>query len=332
MRGSTFLTIGFMSVMMPNLFAAGELSLEMTPKLTLTGPEGSYQIQRAQIVGSATNWIVVTNIYLTNASFVLYHDAAIGTGQQFYRAVQQTPDQINPYPQRLVWVPPGTFTMGSPTTEAGREFDEQPQTQVTLTRGFFIQKFEMTQIEYEALMGANPSEFVALYAPVENVNWSEAVAFCQELTSQDRAAGRLPVGYAYRLPTEAEWEYACRAGTTTRFSYGNDPGLSHLGDYAWFSENSSGRTHPVGQKRANPWGLYDMHGNVWEWCLDWYAISLPGGSVSDPKGPSSGLFRILRGGCWTLLSQYSRSAERYSVSPGEKENCFGFRVVLAPSP
>ena len=163
--------------------------------------------------------------------------------------------------------------MGSPNDEVDRKLDEGPQTEVTLTQDFWLGKTEVTQLQWEAIMENNPSSFKGENHPVETVTWYVVMEFCRKLTERERAAGRLDEGHEYTLPTEAQWEYACRAGTTTRFSFGDDPEYSQLGDYGWFSENpltgSSGnslnRTHDVGGKLANPWGLYDMHGNVWEW-------------------------------------------------------------------
>jgi formylglycine-generating enzyme required for sulfatase activity len=139
----------------------------------------------------------------------------------------------------------------------------------------------------------------------------------------------LPAGWGYRLPTEAEWEYACRAGTATRFSYGDDPGYALLGDYAWWQGNSGNQTHAVGTRRPNPWGLYDMHGNVWEWCLDWYG-GYPGGTVSDPVGAAGGSYRVRRGGGWVNDPRYCRSADRYRLGPGYRRNYLGFRAALVP--
>jgi formylglycine-generating enzyme required for sulfatase activity len=158
---------------------------------------------------------------------------------------------------------------------------------------------------------------------VEQVSWNDAVEFCRKLTDRERAAGRLPEGYVYTLPTEAQWEYACRAGTTG--AYAGD-----LGAMGWYKDNSGSTTHPVGQKRANAWGLYDMHGNVWEWCLDWKG-DYPSGNVTDPTGPSSGSHRIVRGGSWINAALYARSANRLWFSPGFRRNFLGFRVALAPS-
>jgi formylglycine-generating enzyme required for sulfatase activity len=181
-------------------------------------------------------------------------------------------------------------------------------------------------------MGTNPSHFLGdENLPVDHVSREAALGYCTALTQQERAAGRIPANSTYRLPTEAEWEYACRADTTTRFSYGDDPDYSQLGDYAWFDANSDRKTHPVGQKLPNPWGLYDMHGNVWEWCLDWWDWSLTGGLALNPVGPDWGLDWVIRGGDWSLGPDYSRSASRYgSSNPVNSGPGIGFRVVLDP--
>ncbi|MCL5099078.1 MAG: formylglycine-generating enzyme family protein, partial [Candidatus Omnitrophica bacterium] len=152
---------------------------------------------------------------------------------------------------------------------------------------------------------------------------------CTKLTDQERTAGRLPAGYVYRLPTEAEWEYATRAGTTTRFYYGDDPGYASLSLYAWYSEDSGSATHPVGTKLPNAWGLFDMHGNVWEWCSDWYSEYYSPSSVTDPKGPATGTLRVVRGG--GALADFGsgcRSAVRDGTSPSSQLSDLGFRVVL----
>jgi formylglycine-generating enzyme required for sulfatase activity len=254
-------------------------------------------------------------------------------------------------PENMVWIPAGTFMMGSPETEQDRNENEGPQTQVTLTQGFFMGKYEVTQGEYLAVMGENPSWFngdrtadggddygTNLDRPVEQVSWDNAVAYCGALTEQERVANRIPIGYAFRLPTEAEWEYCCRAGTTTRFSYGDDPDFTQLGEYAWYSDNSGDMTHSVGQKLPNQWGLFDMHGNVWEWCQDWSAESLPGGIVLDPQGPDTGpgpnSTRVMRGGdwgWWKVDAKYCRSAHRNRHLPEFGGSNIGFRVVLAPA-
>jgi formylglycine-generating enzyme required for sulfatase activity len=230
----------------------------------------------------------------------------------------------------FVWIPPGTFTMGSPASEQDRDGDEGPQTVVTLTHGFFMGQHEVTQGEYQAVMGSNPSYFTGdATRPVDQASWNDATDYCAKLTAAERAAGRLPAGWAYRLPTEGEWEYACRAGTTTRLSYGDDPGYSQLNNYAWWGSNSGSTTHAVGLKQPNPWGLYDMAGNVWEWCSDWYG-SYPGGSVTDPRGATSGSYRVFRGGSWVFDGLRCRSAFRDSSTPDFRFIDIGFRAVLAP--
>ena len=236
----------------------------------------------------------------------------------------------NPDPQHLVWIKPGTFTMGSPTDEVDRLDTEGPQTQVTISQGFWMSKYETTQEEFLAVMGTNPSCCSKGDAnPVERFWWNEATNYCGRLTVRERAAGRLPTGYAYRLPTEAEWEYACRAGTTTRFNFGDDLSYTQLSDYAWYSSNSGGTSQPVGLKQPNAWGLYDMHGNVWEWCLDWYG-TYPGGSVTDPRGLTTGLDRVFRGGSRNCDAGLCRSAIRSSYLPNIRFDDVGFRPVLAP--
>ncbi|HXP61012.1 MAG TPA: formylglycine-generating enzyme family protein, partial [Dongiaceae bacterium] len=198
----------------------------------------------------------------------------------------------------LATIEPGTFLMGSPGSEADRSDDEGPQTRVTISKSFSMGKYEVTQRQYETVMRTNPSSFKGEASlPVENVSWVEATNFCARLTEKERQAGRLPAGYVYRLPTEAEWEYACRARTTSRFSYGDDTQYDKLGRYAWCFRNGGGQTHPVGTKSPNRWGLYDMHGNVWEWCMDWYG-GYPGGSVTDPTGADHGL--VPRAPGWQL--------------------------------
>ena len=191
-------------------------------------------------------------------------------------------------------------------------------------------KHEVTQGEYLDVMGSNPSYFKGdTNRPVEQVSWVDATNFCARLTARERAAGRLGASDVYRLPTEAEWEYGARAGSTTRFSYGDDPGYVKLGDYAWFSGNSGSTTHPVGLKLPNAWGLHDMSGNVWEWCLDWYG-SYPGGSLTDPRGPDTGSNRVDRGGGWGGGGRGCRSAYRNGDTPDSRNGDLGFRVVLAP--
>ena len=174
-------------------------------------------------------------------------------------------------------------------------------------------------------MGSNPSQFKGSDRPVEHVSYDDALEFCRKLTARERAAGRLPSGYEYTLPTEAQWEYACCAGTSGDYA-------GSLDSMGWYDGNSGGQTHPVAQKQPNAWGLYDMHGNVWEWCRDWYAGSLPGGTVRDPVGPSSGSFRVRRGGSWSLAASICRSANRSRFGPGRRGISLGFRLALSSVP
>ena len=243
-------------------------------------------------------------------------DAGVDWGGKYSANMRFRLTADDTLPQNMVWIESGTLTMGS--------------TKVTISRGFGMSKYEVTQAQYKAVMGSSPSRFKGDNKPVEQVSWHDAVSYCAKLTGKEKAAGRLPMGYEYRLPTEAEWEYACRAGTTTLFSFGDDE--SQLGEYAWYKANSGGTTHPVGQKKSNGWGLYDMHGNVLEWCQDWSG-NYPGGSVTDPQGPTTGPQRVRRGGHWYDGARFCRSEHRDGYGPGIRGNrlSVGFRPVLAPT-
>ena len=219
---------------------------------------------------------------------------------------------------KLALIPAGKFMMGSPSGEANRS-GEEPQHEVTISKPFYMGVTEVTQAQYEAVMGTNPSNFKGATNPVETVSWNDAAEFCKKLSEK--------TGKTLRLPTEAEWEYACRAGTKTAFSFGDaDTGL---GDYAWFNGNNGNTPRPVGQKKPNPWGLYDMHGNVWEWCADWYG-DYPKGAATDPQGPASGTYRVLRGGAWFISPDFCRSAYRFINYPDIRSS-IGFRVVVSVS-
>jgi len=220
----------------------------------------------------------------------------------------------------FVWIPPGTFDMGSPATESGRDVDEGPMRRVTLTRGFWIGKHEVTQEQYERVMGRNPSEFKRGRFPVETVNWTDARTFCKAMATR--------IQKLVRLPTEAEWEYACRAGTSTPHYLGTSE--SDLAKAAWYHRNSGGQTHTVGLKVANDWGLHDMLGNVWEWCEDWYG-SYTGLTPTNPRGPASGPFHVKRGGCWTSAGKTCRAAFRHTQSHktiDSRNSLTGLRLVL----
>ena len=228
----------------------------------------------------------------------------------------------------MVWCPPGSFMMGSPTSENPRDNDET-QHKVMLTKGFWMGKYEVTQRQWESVMGDNPSRFKGADRPVEQVSWND----CQEFIRKINASGEVMVS----LPTEAQWEYACRAGTTTPFSFGsslNGDKANCDGNYP-YGTTAKGQyreaTAPVGSYSPNAWGLYDMHGNVWEWCADWYG-DYPTGSVTDPTGPASGSIRVLRGGGWFSHAHRCRSALRNRYVPGFRYGDLGFRLVCSAGP
>lgn len=223
------------------------------------------------------------------------------------------------------WVPPGRFTMGSPASEKGREANEtlhELQHEVTLSRGFFLAETECTQAQWESVMGNNPSASKGAERPVVQVQWGEVVTFCRKLTEQHRGQGLLPEGWAWRLPTEAEWEYAARAGTTGA-RYGD------LDAIAWHYGNSPEQTRPVGGKQPNDWGLRDMIGNAAEWCADAYKgyTSL---SVTDPYVPYFSPTRVFRGGGWYMDDNSCRAAYRDRLNPDVRVHNLGFRPALSP--
>jgi formylglycine-generating enzyme required for sulfatase activity len=248
--------------------------------------------------------------------------------------VAQSPTVVtNSIGMELHLIPKGAFTMGSPTEEEGAGNDEE-QHQVSISKDYYLATTEVTQGQYEMVMGTNPSYFQkrailksdSSTYPVECISWDDAMEFCSRLSaiSEEKQAGRV-----YRLPTEAEWEYALRAGSKTAFSFGESPEL--LYDYAWFDGNSDNQTHPVGEKKPNAWGLYDMHGNVWEWCADWHG-AYPKGAVTDPVGPRQGVYRVYRGGGWFDSAADCRSALRRRSHPSDRKDFFvGFRVALSSS-
>jgi formylglycine-generating enzyme required for sulfatase activity len=235
-----------------------------------------------------------------------------------------TLDLGNNVKMELVRVNAGTFQMGSPATEKGRAGNEIQHT-VTISKPYFICKYPVTQAQYEALMGVNPSEFKAPLKPVEMVNWDETHEFCSKLA--------LKTGKLLRLPTEAEWENACRAGTTTPFHFGENISTDQAnydGNFT-YGDGSKGiyrqQTTQVGTFPPNAWGIYDMHGNIWEWCGDWYG-PYTADVVTDPKGPETGKHRVMRGGSWNYRPALCRSATRYWDAPQERSSRRGFRLVL----
>jgi len=228
----------------------------------------------------------------------------------------------------MILLPAGWVTIG----DAQGSADEKPPHKVWLN-GFYIDKYEVTQEEFERLTGENPSRWKGGNNPVERVRWSDAVKYCNARSLEEGLEPCYDLetwecnfeADGYRLPTEAEWEYACRAGTTTRYSFGDKPEKLRL--YAWYKENAAGRARPVGRKLPNPWGLYDMHGNVAEWCNDFYQVDYYKESPEkNPWGPKSSDTRIIRGGSWDSNADKCRSSFRYNEDPGYADVCFGYEV------
>jgi formylglycine-generating enzyme required for sulfatase activity len=298
----------------------------------------NYTVRTVGTLPGGANWVDYALLFATNT---------VNTNLQLLVAFAP--------PSGMVWIPPGTWTfvMGSPASEADRNSDEVQHT-VTLSHGFYMGKYAVRQGQYLVVAGNNPSYFQTedyyenpispdLNRPVEEVSWSDATNYCALLTQSDRAAGRIPSSWGYRLPTEAEWEYACRAGTTTAFDFGSaiHGGMANFYDYDEYDAaigdiyvaNPSvrwlARTTTVGSYAPNAFGLYDMHGNVWEWCQDWFG-AYPAGSVTDPQGPVTGSNRVDRGGCWWDIGGDCRSAIRDFNLPADWIYTIGFRVVLAP--
>jgi formylglycine-generating enzyme required for sulfatase activity len=300
------------------------------PKLTLKGAPGNLaRVEWAgDLVGPWTTW---SNVVL-GAEGVLRMDLATESVRRFYRVASES--NLPTGPAGFVWIHPGTFLMGSPSTESYRNLNEVQHT-VTLTQGFWISDHEVTQGEFQAVMGNNPSLFTGdLNRPVERVSWYDAGFYCQKLTERERSAGRITEQQAYRLPTEAEWEYAARAGTT-------GPRYGEVNAIAWWG-GLTGPTLPVKQLLPNNWGLYDMLGNVWEWCFDSYN-DYPIGSVTDPVWnsgyPNAGatdpvnsqpFWRILRGKSYYAFVDWDlRFAYRESAAPNLIREWIGFRTVLS---
>ncbi len=275
-------------------------------------------IQSATPIGTVTAAPDRRNAGVYAAVAIAMALAAVGAGAMFLGGGSGPKvDGTHFRAEDFVWIEPGSFTMGSPPSETGRDDDETPHP-VTLTEGFWMSKYEVTQRQWNAYMGSPTSTFTGDDLPVENVTWDEVQVFLNQVNRAE--------GTGLRLPTEAEWEYACRAGSADAYAFGG--AASNLDSYAWFAGNSGGRTHPVGQKQPNRWGLYDMHGNVWEWCQDW-AGAYPR-EATDPTGPTSGDKRIGRGGSFSAATENCRAADRSASSPLGRGSDLGFRVVVSP--
>jgi formylglycine-generating enzyme required for sulfatase activity len=240
----------------------------------------------------------------------------------------------------FVWCPPGDFEMGTPDRMVGH-LENENQVRVTLSRGFWMSQTEITQKHWEAVARTTPwkddqSVEEGPEYPATHVGWQDCMEFCRKLTEQEQKAGRLPIGWEYTLPTEAQWEYACRAGTTTIYTFGNgsDHEKGRFIDYVWGGRlgdlESDPHTHPVGLKKANAWGFHDVHGNVWEWCRDFYGDRQSGGR--DPSGPAIGTTRVIRGGSWNTVEFDCRSAHRVEADPALRNNETGFRIAANRSP
>ncbi len=216
----------------------------------------------------------------------------------------------------FVLIAPGKFVMGS-EPDAG-ERDETPAHRVVITRAFYLGKYEVTQRQWTAVMGDNPSQFQGASLPVDSVSWDDTQRFLGQLAAKTKRQ--------FALPTEAQWEFACRAGTSTHWYFGENE--TALPEHAWVGANARQRTHAVGGKPANPWGVCDLYGNVWEWCADWYANPYPAAEAVDPAGPATGAARVLRGGAWGDDASLARSAYRNSMGPNQRNRGTGFRCVL----
>jgi formylglycine-generating enzyme required for sulfatase activity len=223
----------------------------------------------------------------------------------------------------MVLIPAGEFLMGSPDSDRQAQSNEKPQHRVRITKPFYMGKYKVTQDQWDALMGSNSSAFRGPKYPVNAVSWDNCQAFIKKLNDKFR-----PQGGKFHLPTEAQWEYACRAGSTTQWSFGDD--VSKLGDYAWYQGNAEEAIHPLGLKKPNAWGLYDIHGDLWEWCADtydrrYYSVS----PTDDPVGPSTAGYRVLRGGSWNVGPEYARSARRSWLGPDVGSFLHGFRLAMS---
>ena len=278
-----------------------------SPELTITDTneslhDGNYTMQATNDFGTVSSAGLTIDINTTT----LVHQAELNSSVSM----------------EMLWVEPGTFMMG----QAGIE---DPVHQVTLTKGFYLGKYEVTQDQYKAVMGTNPSDFNSSatgHHPVEDLNWTEANAFCEQLTTQERNAGRIPSDWAYVLPTESQWEYSCRSGTSTFYTWGDDINSS----FANFKDSALEKTISVGGFTGNSWGFFDMHGNVNEWTADFYA-AYSSSSKIDPKGPDTGENRVIRGGSWDSTSTNLVSANRLFAPPSTRTSSVGFRVAYCRS-
>lgn len=294
--------------------APASLSLELIAKLTLNGTIGRFYFVEWSDSPQGP-WTVWTNVGIGPQGVTLL-DLNPGSNTRFYRTISNSLTG----PPGFVWIPPGNFVMGSPITESGRA-DREVEHFVVIDHGFFMGDHEVTQGEYQVVVGRNPSGTIGTNLPVESVSWNDAVGYCERLTFQERLAGRISSQQEFRLPTESEWEYAARAGTTA-------PRYGPIDLIGWYRLNSNRRTNPVKSKAPNQWGLHDMIGNVGEWCSDWYG-DYPTVATSNPRGPSTGTSRVYRGVSYDYPELDCRAATRLFATPSGQNSNLGFRVVLA---
>ncbi|MBW1613373.1 MAG: formylglycine-generating enzyme family protein [Deltaproteobacteria bacterium] len=259
------------------------------------------------------NWIILVFAISFFASGLLHAELPYHMGVKIFK--------VNGVTFQLLYVPPGTFMMGSPSNEEGHKAEEI-QHEVAITKGFWIGRTEVTQELYQVIMGKNPSYYKGPNFPVENVSWNDSVKFIHRLNDL------LPDGH-FNLPSEAQWEYTCRAGSKGAYCFGNDG--AKLDQYAWLGDNTHGkiRLQPVATKKPNAWGIYDMHGNLWEWCVDWYG-EYPIRALSDPSGPPSGSEKVCRGGSWFSGKGGVRCADRDHAPLDYTSTSVGFRLIWTP--
>jgi hypothetical protein len=293
------------------------IAIELIPRLTIRGITNE-----TALIAFSDNlngpWISWTNIQIVGNGISII-DALHTYSNRYYRVFKSIPV----VPDGFKWIPPGTFLMGSPATEIGRDPDENEH-RVTLSKGFWMSDHEVTQFEFEQVMGRNPSNWTGTNRPVERVTYEDALSYCSKLTKRERGIGRITQQEEYRLPTESEWEYAVRAGTSG-IRYGD------LDSIAWYDGNSQNETHIVKSNQPNAWGIYDMLGNVWEWCSDWYG-DYPLEPSTDPQGPPKwvlpGTRRVIRGGSIFFGPEVCRSAYRDWLEYSAPNDDVGFRVIL----
>ena len=334
-----FLAMGFAVLTVARAFSQSPplVGIQLSASIAITGTNtGIYSVQAASHLTDSNGWTCVGLVQLPATNYIWTDTSkSAAFGERFYRVVQTCTN--------MVYILPGTFTMGSPTNEALRGTDET-QHVVTLSRGFYMGRFLVTQSEYQAITGNNPSISVGPNLPVNDVPWKSATNYCVLRSAKEQAEGLIPTNWVYRLPTEPEWEYACRAGTTTAFYSGSGiySGQANFNDTMEYEAsigtitnmNGIGSIGPVmgGNYTTNNWGLYDMAGNESEWCWDFYGaypVSIPGAAVIDPQGPPTGLSgHVLRGGNYQSNGSACRSAARSNAAA--LLPVFSFRVVLAP--